>query len=131
MRKAKKTAPTTKSQDAEFERLYRTIPASYKVQQTPEQPPAKGKLGLKGKGRGKGNNLKHHGGVVVISPENTNEEDEEPMELLEKETEEPPFEVPVKPATPRKKNTVNDDVKMSTILKYAKGLGLKHIVINL
>ncbi|MGN6492860.1 MAG: DNA translocase FtsK [Agriterribacter sp.] len=66
----------------------------------------------KTKGRGKGNNLKHHGGVVVISPENTNEEDEEPMELLEKETEEPPFEVPVKPATPRKKNTVNDDLEL-------------------
>lgn len=66
----------------------------------------------KAKGKNKGNNLKHHGGVVVIAPENTNTEEEEPMELLEKETELPPAEVPLKPVTPRKKNTQADDLEL-------------------
>lgn len=66
----------------------------------------------KTKGRNKGNNLKHHGGVVVISPDKVDaDEENDAMELLEKEAEQPVAEPPVLPPSPRKRNT-NDDLEL-------------------
>ncbi|MBX2921584.1 MAG: DNA translocase FtsK [Chitinophagaceae bacterium] len=58
----------------------------------------------KTKEKGKGNNLKHHGGVVVISPDNILPEENEEMGLLEKEV--------TKPVVPSKKKNTGGDLEL-------------------
>ncbi|MBX3255896.1 MAG: DNA translocase FtsK [Chitinophagaceae bacterium] len=60
----------------------------------------------KTKEKNKGNNLKHHGGVVVISPDNIVPDENEEPELLEKEPEKPAA------ATPSKKKNAAADLEL-------------------